>query len=75
MASVLKESLSETIIGGISELETIIRERIQTRVDMLLDIYRLAEKLSDQHWMEETSRRLSQLTFQMTENEDYKKIV
>lgn len=75
MASVLKESLSETIIGGISELETIIRERIQSRVDMLLDIYRLAEKLSDQYWMEETSRRLSQLTFQMAENEDYKKIV
>jgi hypothetical protein len=75
LTSVLKESLSETIIGGISELETIIRERIQSRVDMLLDIYRLAEKLSDQHWMEETSRRLSQLSFQMTENEDYKKIV
>lgn len=41
---------------------------------MLLDIYRLAEKLSDQYWMEETSRRLSQLTFQMAENEDYKKL-
>ncbi|WP_339315643.1 hypothetical protein [Paenibacillus sp. FSL R10-2734] len=71
LASVLKDSLSEGVVGGFQELELAIREAIQTRVDMLLDIYRLAEVLTDQKWMEETSRRLSQLTFQTTKNANY----
>ncbi|WP_313639557.1 hypothetical protein [Paenibacillus sp.] len=71
LASILKESLSEVIIGGFQELELAIRGAIQGRVDMLLDIYRLAEVLTDQNWMEETSRRLSQLTFQTTKNANY----
>lgn len=71
LASVLKESLSEVIIGEFQELELAIRGAIQGRVDMLLDIYRLAEVLTDQNWMEETSRRLSQLTFQTTKNANY----
>jgi hypothetical protein len=75
LASVLKESLSERIIGGFQELEMMIQEVIQARVDMLLDIYRIAGALADPHWMEDTSRRLAQLTFQRTENANYKKIV
>lgn len=75
LASLLKEALSETIVGGLQELEVRILEGIQARVDILLDIYRLAEELVDQHWMEETSRRLSQLTFQMSKSANYKKIV
>ncbi|KTD87934.1 hypothetical protein [Paenibacillus etheri] len=71
LASVLKESLSELIVGGFQELELAIRAIIQARVDMLLDLYRLAEELTDQNWMEETSRRLSQLTFQTTKNANY----
>lgn len=71
LASVLKESLSELIVGGFQELELVIRAAIQARVDVLLDLYRLAEELTDQNWMEETSRRLSQLTFQTTKNANY----
>lgn len=71
LASVLKESLTEVIVGGFHELEVVIRETIQARVDVLLDLYRLAERLTDQNWMEETSRRLSQLTFQTTKNANY----
>jgi len=71
LASVLKEALTEVVVGGFQELELAIRETIQVRVDMLLDLYRLAEGLKDQNWMEETSRRLSQLTFQTTKNANY----
>jgi hypothetical protein len=71
LASVLNESLTKVIVGGFKELELAIRETIQARVDMLLDLYRLAEGLTDQNWMEETSRRLSQLTFQTTKNANY----
>lgn len=66
LASVLSEALSETIVGGLQELEVRILEGIQARVDILLDIYRLAEELIDYQWMEDTNRRLSQLTFQST---------
>jgi hypothetical protein len=71
LACVLNESLTEVVVGGFQELELVIRETIQARVDMLLDLYRLAEGLTDQKWMEETSRRLSQLTFQTTKNANY----
>jgi len=75
LASILKDSLSIGVMGGFPELELHIRKEIQIRVDMLLDLYRLAEELSDEHWMEETSQRLSQLSLQPTNNADYKKIV
>ncbi|ASA21013.1 hypothetical protein [Paenibacillus donghaensis] len=61
-AGVLKETFAKSVTGGLEELELRIRTAIQSRIDLLLDIYRFAADHSDQEWMEETGRRLSQLT-------------
>lgn len=75
LANVLKESISGVIAGGIPELEQNIRVAIKARIDMLLDIYRIAKDSADLNWMEETGLRLSNLTFQTTENAKCKKFL
>lgn len=68
-ANVLKDAFTSGIFpGGITELEETIRKAIQGRIDVLLDVYRLAIELADHHWMEETGLRLSQLTLQSAES-------
>ncbi|MEK5029072.1 hypothetical protein [Paenibacillus sp. FSL M7-1046] len=68
-ANVLKETFSSGFFhGGISELEESIRSAIQSRIDLLLDVYRVAGDLADLKWMEETAQRLSQLTLQCTKS-------
>lgn len=68
-ASVLKEAFASGIFpGGISELEETIHKAIQGRIDVLLDVYRLAGELADRSWMEETGLRLAQLTLQSAES-------
>lgn len=68
-ANVLKETISSGIFpGGMLEVEESIRKAIQARIDVLLDIYRLAGELADPEWMEETGYRLSQLTLQATKS-------
>lgn len=64
-ANVLKETFASGLFhGGMSELEESIRSAIQGRIDLLLDVYRVAGDLADLNWMEETAKRLSQLTLQ-----------
>ncbi|MBW4083633.1 hypothetical protein [Paenibacillus sp. S150] len=68
-ASVLKETFANGLFaGGMSEVEETIRAAIQGRIDLLLDVYRLAVDLTDRKWMEETGSRLSQLTVQPAES-------
>lgn len=68
-ANVLKETFASGLFhGGMSELEEAIRSGIQGRIDLLLDVYRIAAELSDYEWMEETGFRLSQLTQHSTES-------
>ncbi|CAM4498682.1 hypothetical protein [Paenibacillus typhae] len=68
-ASVLKEVLSAgEFPGGFSELEESIREAAEARIDVLLDVYRLAVELADVKWMEETGTRLAQLAVQSAES-------
>ncbi|WP_171716460.1 hypothetical protein [Paenibacillus phytohabitans] len=68
-ASVLKETFASGLFaGGLPELEESIRSAIQGRIDLLLDIYRLAVDMSDRSWMGETGLRLSQLTAQSAES-------
>lgn len=68
-ANVFKETLATGLFhGGMSELEEGIRTAIQGRIDLLLDVYRVAADLEDQEWMEETAKRLSQLTLQSAES-------
>lgn len=68
-ASVLKETFATGLFaGGLPELEESIRSAIQGRIDLLLDIYRLAADMSDRSWMGETGLRLSQLTAQSAES-------
>ncbi|WP_379153283.1 hypothetical protein [Paenibacillus sp. sgz5001063] len=67
-ASVLKETFAAGLFeGGMSEVEETIRCAIQGRVDLLLDVYRVAADSSDRKWMEETGKRLSQLTVEPAE--------
>ncbi|WP_151734791.1 hypothetical protein [Paenibacillus tengchongensis] len=71
-ACVLKETLAAGMFpGGTAELEDSIVTAIQAKVDLLLDVYRLAVDMGDRSWMDETERRLSQLTLQTPENADY----
>lgn len=72
LANVLKEAISGVIEGGLPELEHKIRTAVQIRTDLLLDIYQLAKDAGDPYWMEETGVRLSQISFQSTENAPYK---
>ncbi|AIQ46758.1 hypothetical protein R70723_13430 [Paenibacillus sp. FSL R7-0273] len=68
-ASVLKEVFGTGIFhGGFTELEDNIRHAVQARIDVLLDVYRLAVELADLKWMEETGSRLAQLAVQSPEN-------
>ncbi len=67
-ASVLKETFSGFIAGGIPEFDEAIRRSIQGRIDLLLDVYRFAGDCADQKWMEDTGLRLSQLTYQSAES-------
>ncbi|WP_167549545.1 hypothetical protein [Paenibacillus borealis] len=68
-ASVLKETFASGLFaGGLPELEETIRSAIQGRIDLLLDVYRVAVDMSDKTWMEETGLRLSQLTAQSAES-------
>ncbi|KWX80765.1 hypothetical protein AMQ84_02445 [Paenibacillus riograndensis] len=68
-ASVLNETFAKGLFaGGMSELEELIRSAIQWRIDLLLDVYRLAVDLNDHKWMDETGIRLSQLTVQPAES-------
>ncbi|WP_342565828.1 hypothetical protein NST84_12185 [Paenibacillus sp. FSL R7-0345] len=68
-ASVLKEVLSAgEFPGGFNELEESIRKAAEARIDVLLDVYRLAVELSDLKWMEETGIRLAQLAIQLAES-------
>lgn len=68
-ASVLKDTLSAGLFaGGLPELEEAIRKAMQSRIDLLLDVYRTAADLSDKKWMEEIGLRLSQLTAQSAES-------
>lgn len=68
-ASVLKETFASGLFhGGIPELEEAIRSSIQGRIDLLLDVYRVAAEFADRRWMEETGFRLSQLTQHSTES-------
>ncbi|WNS45791.1 hypothetical protein [Paenibacillus sp. MMS20-IR301] len=64
-ASVLKDTLASGIFpGGMPELEESVRKVFQGRIDLLLDLYRVATDAADKDWMEETGLRLSQLTAQ-----------
>ncbi|WP_042199363.1 hypothetical protein [Paenibacillus camerounensis] len=68
-ASVLKEVFSAGVFpGGFTELEENMGKAVQARIDVLLDVYRLAVELADLQWMEETGSRLSQLAIQSAEN-------
>ncbi|MNC51093.1 hypothetical protein D3C75_1003720 [compost metagenome] len=68
-ASVLKETFANGLFaGGVAEVEESIRSAIQGRIDLLLDVYRVAVDLRDRRWMEETGSRLSQLTIQPAES-------
>lgn len=68
-AALLKETFaSGMFMGGMTELEEAIRSGIQGRIDLLLDVYRIAVELADYEWMEETGIRLSQLTQHSTES-------
>lgn len=68
-ANVLKETFASSLFaGGMTELEESIRNAIQRRIDLLLDVYRVAGEMSDWKWMEETGLRLSQLTAQSAES-------
>ncbi|MNY60386.1 hypothetical protein D3C86_1969290 [compost metagenome] len=65
----LKEVFSAGVFpGGFTELEENIGKAVQARIDVLLDVYRLAVELADLQWMEETGSRLSQLAIQSAEN-------
>lgn len=65
----LKDTLSAGLFaGGLPELEEAIRKAMQSRIDLLLDVYRTAADLSDKKWMEEIGLRLSQLTAQSAES-------
>ncbi|WP_405111805.1 hypothetical protein MHH28_03390 [Paenibacillus sp. FSL K6-1217] len=68
-ASVLKDTLAAGLFaGGMPELEESIRKAMQSRIDLLLDVYRTAADLSDRKWMEEIGLRLSQLTAHSAES-------
>lgn len=68
-ACVLKETLAAGMFpGGVMELEEAIQISVQGRIDLLLDLYRVAAEMDDYSWMEETERRLSQLTIHTPEN-------
>ncbi|OKP96806.1 hypothetical protein A3849_18950 [Paenibacillus sp. P46E] len=67
-ASVLKETFAAGLFaGGISEVEDAIRSGIQGRIDLLLDVYQVAADLLDRKWMDETGKRIAQLTVQSAE--------
>lgn len=65
-AFVLKEAFTAFVEGDPDELEEDIRSAIQNRIDLLLDVYRLAGNARDQEWLQETGQRLSQLTLPST---------
>ncbi|WP_410511640.1 hypothetical protein PaeBR_16400 [Paenibacillus sp. BR2-3] len=66
-ASVLKETFAGFNAGDLTDLEGAILSAVQSRIDLLLDLYRLASNYADHKWMEETGLRLSQLTLQSPE--------
>ncbi|NUU64184.1 hypothetical protein [Paenibacillus agri] len=66
-AFVLKETFSKFSGEGLPELEAEIRKAVQSRIDLLLDIYRFAADSEDVEWMRETGDRLSQLTLRSTQ--------
>ncbi len=67
-ARVLKETFAGFAAGNLTDLENAIVSAIQSRIDVLLDIYKFAADCSDHKWMEETALRLSQLTLPSHEN-------
>ncbi|WP_379201699.1 hypothetical protein [Paenibacillus sp. GCM10012306] len=67
-AFVLKETFSKFSGESLSELEEEIRKTVQSRIDLLLDIYRFAGNSGDGEWMRETGERLSQLTLRSTQS-------
>lgn len=66
-ANVLKETFAGFATGDVSDLEESVLSAIQERIDLLLDIYQLANDCSDEDWMKEIARRLSQLSQQTPE--------
>jgi hypothetical protein len=66
-AHVLSQTIADFNAGIIPDLEEAMLRAVQSRVDLLLDIYRFASDCGDQHWMQETGVRLSQLTPQSAE--------
>lgn len=60
-AFVLKQTFA--VASDWAMLEEAILSAVQSRIDLLLDIYRFASDCADEKWMEETALRLSQLTY------------
>ena len=61
-ALILKETFAGYVTIDINDLEEVICSAIQSRIDLLLDIYKFAAQCEDREWMEETALRLSQIT-------------
>lgn len=62
-ANVLKEAFAACPVNTeLDHVEEVIRSAVQGRIDLLLDMYRLAGEMGDAVWMEETEERLAQLT-------------
>ncbi|CAM2822743.1 hypothetical protein PASE110613_02535 [Paenibacillus sediminis] len=45
-----------------SPIEQLLNDKIEERINLLLDLYRYAQELGDTDWMEDVSNRLGQIT-------------
>ncbi|WP_215175597.1 hypothetical protein [Paenibacillus albidus] len=67
-ANVLKETFASLTVSSMAELEMKVQTATQSRIDLLLDLYRLAGDVKDPGWMRETEQRLEQLTVHPVRN-------
>ncbi|QWU13452.1 hypothetical protein KP014_15755 [Paenibacillus sophorae] len=59
-ASVLNDTLN-TFKGGDYDLEQAVQQAMSARIDLLLDLFRIASKAADSEWMGEIESRLLKL--------------